>query len=417
MLILSLMTRYSFLSILYKSIPMVLLSPTIQTSTFSPPPPPPPTTIPIIQQDSKQMQIQSQIIRRKITSILQKDVTLAGPLLRLAFHDAATREDEGGDAATTKESTHGSASFTGGSNGSIQYELSWSENRALSRPLQIVQSLYKEQQKTMVMRRPSFSFSLSSLQKRSDTDDDADEYKMSLADVIALAGAQAVEVAGGPSIPIHLGRLDVIPLHPTTQDTLQKREKGRDVITSKETTTIPITTEADDATAADPYYRRTILSNNETKRSIVTTTLPSAGLDSDGLRLYFTSLGLSESELVAICGAHDLGRHVTLLNMTKSCLKILTRDCLENAPVSIPFVSKDPDTFSNEYYKALLRWYDRNVTLGEVAFIPTDVNLVVDEGLRVYVEKYAKDEGLFFREFTSAYQKLVDATATSIGAY
>eukprot|EP00957_Ditylum_brightwellii_P178255 13576949-Ditylum_brightwellii.AAC.1 len=60
----------------------------------------------------------------------------------------------------------------------------------------------------MVMRRPSFSFSLSSLQKRSDTDDDADEYKMSLADVIALAGAQAVEVAGGPSIPIHLGRLD-----------------------------------------------------------------------------------------------------------------------------------------------------------------------------------------------------------------
>ena len=69
-----------------------------------------------------------------------------------------------------------------------------------------------------------------------------------------------------------------------------------------------------DTSVADTQTRRAVL-RNETDRSIVGTTLPSAGLDSDGLRLYFGSLGLSEAELVAFCGAHDLGRHVTLLDM------------------------------------------------------------------------------------------------------
>jgi len=67
--------------------------------------------------------------------------------------------------------------------------------------------------------------------------------------------------------------------------------------------------------------------------------MPSAGLDSDGLRLYFGALGLSEMELVALCGAH-----VTLLDMPKSCLKELTQECLEDAPVLMPFINEDPDS-------------------------------------------------------------------------
>lgn len=147
------------------------------------------------------------------------------------------------------------------------------------------------------------------------------------------------------------------------------------------------------------------------------TTLPSAALDSDGLRLYFEALDLSEQELVALCGAHDLGRHVTLLAMPKSCLKNLSRDCLENAPVLMPFVSEKPDRLSNTYFKKLLKWYDRKIKLGEVAFIPTDVALVVDEGLREYVKIFAKDEGAFFSNFALALMKVIDAGAISVERY
>ncbi|KAL3789883.1 hypothetical protein ACHAWO_011689 [Cyclotella atomus] len=201
---------------------------------------------------------------------------------------------------------------------------------------------------------------------------------LSFADCIALASVEALEFAGGPKIKIRLGRRD--------------------------------------ATQADDKKRRNVL-RKETERSVVDTTLPSAALDSDGLRLYFGSLGLSEQEMVALCGAHDLGRHVTLLNMSKSCVKNLTRECLENAPVLMPFVSEEPDRFSNTYFKKLLKWNERNIELGEVAFIPTDVALVVDEGLRRNVEYFARDEDAFFKNFESALLKIIDVGTTSVERY
>jgi len=286
------------------------------------------------------MKVSSSLIRQAASSYLREDPTLAGQLLRLAFHDAATREQQ--------ESRD---EFSGGPNASIRYEVSWSENRAISRPLKVVECIYNDVGKYM---------------------------GLSFADCIALSGAQSVTYAGGPPIPIKLGRID--------------------------------------ASVADVQKRRAVL-KSQTDRSIVDTTLPSAGLDSDGLRLYFGSLGLSEAEFVAFCGAHDLGRHVTLLDMEKPCLRNLTRECLENAPVLMPFVSDEPDRLSNTYFKKLLKWYDRKVELGEVAFIPTDVDLVVDEGLRKYVEEYAKDQNLFYSNFAVAYQKLVDAGASSEKTY
>lgn len=56
----------------------------------------------------------------------------------------------------------------------------------------------------------------------------------------------------------------------------------------------------------------------------------------------------------------------------------------------------------------LLLWYDRSITPGEVSFIPTDVDLVVDKGLREYVKLFSNDKQLFYTTFTTAYQKLVD---------
>ncbi|OEU10281.1 putative ascorbate peroxidase [Fragilariopsis cylindrus CCMP1102] len=284
--------------------------------------------------------------RSEITSIIQQDASVAGPLIRLAFHDAATLER---DLTTT----------TGGPNGSIRYEMERRENRAVGRPFKIVESLWSS---------------------NNDYDDNGNSFstQFSLADAIALSGAAAVEATGGPHIGIRMGRKDV--------DT------------------------------ADAEVSRVVVQKS-TPRSRVDRTLPSAALDSDGLRLFFGRLGLSEQEFVALCGSHGLGRHVSLLGMSKPCLKNLTRTCLEEAPVLLPFVTSSVDTFDNSYFSALLQWNSNQVELGEVAFIPTDVALVVDRGLRVHVERFARDQAMYFTSFARAYQKLVDSTAVTVKRY
>ena len=58
------------------------------------------------------------------------------------------------------------------------------------------------------------------------------------------------------------------------------------------------------------------------------------------------------------------------------------RACLEDAPVLLPFVMESANRFDNAYFRALLDCNANTVELGQVAFIPTDVVMVVDQGLR-----------------------------------
>uniref|UniRef100_A0A6S8S1W6 Plant heme peroxidase family profile domain-containing protein n=1 Tax=Chaetoceros debilis TaxID=122233 RepID=A0A6S8S1W6_9STRA len=298
-------------------------------------------------------------VRNQVTNIIKnQDSTLAGSILRLAFHDATVRSI----------SAHPEI---GGMDGSIRYELDWSENRGLSKPLKVVQQVYEDALYASLERK-ELSVGVNVITTGQDVS------SLSFADVLALSGAAAVEATNGPIIKVKLGRKDV--------DHADNRFLDEEII-------------------------------SESDRSNIKTSLPSPGLDSLGLRNYFKRLGLSEAEFVALSGAHDLGRHVTLLNMPKQCLKNLTRTCLEEAPISLPFVFEDPDTFSNSYFAALLRWNYRIAKRGEAMFLPTDVAMVVDEGLRKYVAAYSRDENLFFRRFTTAYQKLVDNTATTQRRY
>jgi L-ascorbate peroxidase len=197
---------------------------------------------------------------------------------------------------------------------------------------------------------------------------------ISLADAIALAGAEAIESVGGPQIPIRMGRVD--------------------------------------ASVEDAEFLHHSLQGSTT-RSIVTT-LPSAGLDSDGLRLFFRRKFTDPEWIALVGGSHGLGRHVSLLGMSKPCLKNLTRTCLEDAPVLLPFVTESVNRFDNTYFRALLDWNTNNVELGQVAFIPTDVAMVVDRG---DVQTFAYDSTYFRRNFVTGYQKLVDLSATSLERY
>ncbi|KAM5564487.1 putative L-ascorbate peroxidase 6 [Rosa sericea] len=134
----------------------------------------------------------------------------AAGVLRFVFHDAGTFQLDDN---------------SGGMNGSVIYELDRPENKGLKTPFKIL-----EKAKTEV---------------------DAVQ-PVSWADMIAVAGAEAVSVCGGPTIPVALGRLD-----------------------SKE---------------PDPEGK-----------------LPEETLDVYGLKQSFRAKGLSTQELVALSGAHTLG--------------------------------------------------------------------------------------------------------------
>ncbi|KAK7352706.1 hypothetical protein VNO80_18134 [Phaseolus coccineus] len=148
------------------------------------------------------------LIKEEVRKVLSKGK--AAGVLRLVFHDAGTFDIDDN---------------TGGMNGSIVYELERPENAGLKRSVKVLQKA-----KTQI---------------------DAIQ-PVSWADMIAVAGAEAVEVCGGPPIQVSLGRLDAL---------------------------VP-----------DPEGR-----------------LPEESLNASALKKCFQSKGLSTQELVALSGAHTIG--------------------------------------------------------------------------------------------------------------
>ncbi|KAG6772805.1 hypothetical protein POTOM_024227 [Populus tomentosa] len=159
----------------------------------------------------------SMLIKEEVRKVVSKGK--AAGVLRLVFHDAGTFEMDGN---------------SGGMNGSIVYELERPENAGLKKSLKAcTQFLTKQRVKWMQYNK---IFPL----------------LVSWADMIAVAGAEAVSVCGGPTIPVQLGRLD----------SLEPDAEGK---------------------------------------------LPRESLDAPGLKQNFKRKGLSTQELVALSGAHTLG--------------------------------------------------------------------------------------------------------------
>ncbi|KAA8525467.1 hypothetical protein F0562_007322 [Nyssa sinensis] len=148
------------------------------------------------------------LIKEEVKKVLSKGK--AAGVLRLVFHDAGTFD---------------MAENSGGMNGSIIYELDRPENKGLKKSLKILEKAKSE----VDIIQP-----------------------VSWADIIAVAGAEAVSVCGGPKIPVQLGRVDSM---------------------------VP-----------DPEGK-----------------LPQESLDASGLKKCFQGKGLSTQELVALSGAHTLG--------------------------------------------------------------------------------------------------------------
>lgn len=182
--------------------------------------------------------------------------------------------------------------------------------------------------------------------------------EISYADLYTFSGVVAVEEAGGPKIPFATGRTD-----------------------------------DDDGSKSDPEDR-----------------LPNADMGSraktiEHMRSVFGRMGFSDQEMVALIGAHAMGR------------------CHTDASGFWGPWTNAETSFSNEYFRLLLeeRWSPKfshnggvwtgpdqfEDSTGNLMMLPSDMMLIADPAFRKWVEIYAKDEDRFFADFASAFSKLL----------
>jgi cytochrome c peroxidase len=180
---------------------------------------------------------------------------------------------------------------------------------------------------------------------------------ISVADIWAYAAVVAVKVMGGPDVPFRYGRKDA----QSAQDSV---EEGR---------------------------------------------LPDAAQGADHIRAVLGRIGMNDREMVALCGAHTVGK------------------ChLDRSGFDGPWTSQ-PLVFDNEYFKLLLdptQWKQQVNAKGNTQFadvkgqglmmLPSDMALQSDPEFFKVVQEYAQDQAAFFKDFASAFQKLQEAGASNL---
>ncbi|KAI8803013.1 heme peroxidase [Cladochytrium replicatum] len=179
---------------------------------------------------------------------------------------------------------------------------------------------------------------------------------ISYADLWTLAGVTAIESIGGPKVPWKSGRVDL--------DVKKVSAK-----------TVP------------PNGR-----------------LPDASQGAQHVRDVFYRMGFNDREIVALSGAHTLGRCHT-----------------DRSGFTGPW-THTPTRFSNQYYVLLtkVKWTKKNWDgplqyadpEDELMMLPTDIALIEDPKFKVIVEEYAADKEAFFKDFALAFGKLLELGVT-----
>lgn len=133
--------------------------------------------------------------------------------------------------------------------------------------------------------------------------------------------------------------------------------------------------------------------------------LPDAAQGAAHVRAIFYRMGFNDREIVALSGAHNLGRCHTA-----------------NSGFEGKWVN-NPTRFSNQYFRLLISepWAEKTLPSGIVQFaatdpvtedelmmLPTDMALVRDEEFAKWVKLYAKDKDVFFEDFKNAFNKLME---------
>ncbi|KAJ3083577.1 heme peroxidase [Rhizoclosmatium hyalinum] len=173
--------------------------------------------------------------------------------------------------------------------------------------------------------------------------------QISYADLWTLAGVAAVQEMGGPIVPWRPGRTD-----------------------------------ATSGAACPPEGR-----------------LPDASQGQKHSREIFYKMGFNDQEIVALVGAHALGRCHT-----------------DRSGYDGPW-TRAPTTFSNDYFTRLLeeKWVEKkwdgpkqfaDKATGDLMMTPNDMSFYNDRTFYLQAYKYAKDGDLFFKDFSAAFAKLLE---------
>ncbi|KAL8932205.1 MAG: hypothetical protein Q9211_006457 [Gyalolechia sp. 1 TL-2023] len=129
--------------------------------------------------------------------------------------------------------------------------------------------------------------------------------------------------------------------------------------------------------------------------------LPDGSKEQSHLRAIFGRMGFDDREIVALSGAHALGRCHT-----------------DRSGFDGPWTFS-PTVVSNDYFRLLLseKWNWRkwngpkqyqDVASKSLMMLPTDMALIQDKEFKKHVERYAKDDQAFFNEFRDVLVKLFE---------
>ncbi|XP_042516002.1 LOW QUALITY PROTEIN: probable L-ascorbate peroxidase 6, chloroplastic/mitochondrial [Macadamia integrifolia] len=169
------------------------------------------------------------------------------------------------------------------------------------------------------------------------------------ADLFQLASATAVEEAGGPKIPMKYGRVDI-------SEPEQCPPEGK---------------------------------------------LPDAGPPSPAghLRDVFYRMGFGDKDIVALSGAHTLGRSRPERSGWGKPVTKYTKDG-PGAPGGHSWTVQWLK-FDNSYFKDIKERRDEDLLV-----LPTDAVIFEDPTFKVYAEKYAEDQEAFFNDYAESHAKL-----------
>lgn len=172
---------------------------------------------------------------------------------------------------------------------------------------------------------------------------------VSASDLWAFAALVAIQTMGGPKIPFRYGRADAKSCSESVED-------GR---------------------------------------------LPDATKGAAHIREIFYRMGMNDEEIVALSGAHTVGR------------------CHGDRSGFVGAWTADPMSFDNAFFKDLLqkKWVESVNAHGNKQFndeeglmmLPTDMALITDPAFKAVVEKFAASKETFFSSFAKAFQKLQES--------
>lgn len=129
--------------------------------------------------------------------------------------------------------------------------------------------------------------------------------------------------------------------------------------------------------------------------------LPDGAQGAQHLRNVFYRMGFNDQEIVTLSGGHVLGR------------------CHRNRSGFEGPWTFSPVSFTNDFFSLLVndKWEPRKwdgpfqwQDLGShsLMMLPTDYALIEDSSFKKHVQKYAKDEDLFFKDFANVFSRLLE---------